>query len=407
VKKISINLFLFISLALTLAIQISYAGEDDAKIKTIPADPTKLEILSQPDINSYYPSFSRRSGEQGAAIVTIVVGVDGDVEKAVVAKSSSYPRLDRAATEISTRYKFKPYLIDGAAQRFVTNLKINFEITPDSNNQTCSSNTVNNGVDFYNKKNYSSALSSFLACPNDELSQRYLSVMYDSGLGVAKDDVEAAGWTLKAAQQGNLISQSNMGIYYFNGRGVAKDFSQAAYWNRKAAERGDSVAQLNLGFLYFNGQGVPKDLNQAKYWYQKAADQGNKVAQNNLQSIKNEEAEIKRKANLPKPDLNILAKCAGNIYGFTKISFNERGNGGLIKEANAFIDLPSDTPDKFKVSAKAVEIANAIERFYYANAQNGNLANVYYIDQVKKIINKECVEFGNQYGIETFQILVY
>jgi protein TonB len=43
-------------------------------------------------------------------------------------KSSTFPRLDRAATEIGKRYRFKPFLVNGSPARISTNLLIKFNL---------------------------------------------------------------------------------------------------------------------------------------------------------------------------------------------------------------------------------------------------------------------------------------
>jgi len=41
-----------------------------------------------------------------------------------------------------------------------------------------------------------------------------LGIMYQEGKGVPQNDVKAAKWYLKAAQQGNADAQNIMGIIY-------------------------------------------------------------------------------------------------------------------------------------------------------------------------------------------------
>jgi hypothetical protein len=72
---------------------------------------------------------------------------------------------------------------------------------------------------------------------------------------VAQDLVQAAHWSLKAAQQGNALAQVNLGIAYQNGEGVEQDFTEAAKWLRKAADQGNAHPQANLCWLYANGRG--------------------------------------------------------------------------------------------------------------------------------------------------------
>ena len=55
-----------------------------------------------------YPSASRRLGEEGKVILLVRVGVDGRVVGASVDQSSGFPRLDAAAVEAVTRWRFVP-----------------------------------------------------------------------------------------------------------------------------------------------------------------------------------------------------------------------------------------------------------------------------------------------------------
>ena len=94
----------------------------------IQTDIGKLEVLYQPDADAYYTSFSKRSGEQGTVIVRLIIDQTGNVEDVVLLQSSTFPRLDRSATEIGRRYRFKPYWVNGSPQRISTNLLIKFNL---------------------------------------------------------------------------------------------------------------------------------------------------------------------------------------------------------------------------------------------------------------------------------------
>ena len=91
----------------------------------------KLTVAFQPDADAYYPSFSKRSGEQGAVVVRLIIDDLGSVEDVQILQSSSFPRLDRAGTEIGKNYKFKPTLLNGKAVRVSTNLLIKFNLKTD------------------------------------------------------------------------------------------------------------------------------------------------------------------------------------------------------------------------------------------------------------------------------------
>ena len=94
----------------------------------IQTDIGKLVVVYQPDADAYYPSFSKRSGEQGTVVVRLIIDETGSVEDVALLQSSAFPRLDRAASEIGKRYRFKPFLVNGSPQRISTNLLIKFNL---------------------------------------------------------------------------------------------------------------------------------------------------------------------------------------------------------------------------------------------------------------------------------------
>ena len=101
------------------------SGSSGTPIQT---DIGKLVVAYQPDADAYYPSFSKRSGEQGEVVVRLIIDESGNVEDVALLRSSSFPRLDRAATEIGRRYRFKPFLVNGSPARISTNLLIKFNL---------------------------------------------------------------------------------------------------------------------------------------------------------------------------------------------------------------------------------------------------------------------------------------
>jgi TPR repeat protein len=111
----------------------------------------------------------------------------------------------------------------------------------------------------------------------DASAQYKLGVCYDSGEGVAKDEMEAVKWWRKAAEQGDAMAQFDLGVCYDSGEGVAKDKIEAVKWWRKAAEQGYAPAQFNLGNSYAQGEGVVKDTVEAYKWFNLASVSRNKA----------------------------------------------------------------------------------------------------------------------------------
>lgn len=114
--------------AQTLNTAVAPASTSGASGTPIQTDIGKLIVLYQPDADAYYPSFSKRSGEQGEVVVRLIIDESGSVEDIALLRSSSFPRLDRAASEIGRRYRFKPFLVNGSPAKISTNLLIKFNL---------------------------------------------------------------------------------------------------------------------------------------------------------------------------------------------------------------------------------------------------------------------------------------
>ena len=77
--------------------------------------------------------------------------------------------------------------------------------------------------------------------------------------------------TLPLAQRGDRNAQYNMGILYTKGLGVRRDDAQAALWYRRAADQGWAQAANDLALAYAFGQGVPRDQVLSYVWLTRAA----------------------------------------------------------------------------------------------------------------------------------------
>lgn len=117
------------------------------------------------------------------------------------------------------------------------------------------------GIAAYQANNLPLAYEEFLTAANDGHadSQFNVGLMYEQGIGVSKDEMEAIEWYTKSALQDNSAAQFNLGVLYENGRGTRIDYSKANKWYRKASVQGDPLAIGNLGMLYVRGQGVQEN----------------------------------------------------------------------------------------------------------------------------------------------------
>jgi TPR repeat protein len=98
------------------------------------------------------------------------------------------------------------------------------------------------------------------------------------------------------ADRNDPRSQAGIGFMYHRGLGVKTDDVQAAFWLRKAAEQGQAEGQMMLGNLYYFGLGVPQSYAAAYAWCELAQDNGQAEAQMcrnaALESLK-EEAQLR------------------------------------------------------------------------------------------------------------------
>ena len=73
-----------------------------------------------------YPPLSRRLGEQGRVMLRVLVEADGSAGNVIVAKSSGYERLDKAAVEAVRKWRFVPGKRAGVPEAMWYQLPINW-----------------------------------------------------------------------------------------------------------------------------------------------------------------------------------------------------------------------------------------------------------------------------------------
>lgn len=124
---------------------------------------------------------------------------------------------------------------------------------------------------------------------NQPAAQYRLAKLYETGTGVAEDNVTARELVERAALGGNRIAMHDLANYHFYGQGgLERDPAAALEWFTKAAERGVVDSQFNVAFLREGGQGIPEDLSVAYFWYNIAARQGDQGAPARILEIGNQ-----------------------------------------------------------------------------------------------------------------------
>lgn len=78
-----------------------------------------------------YPPASRRAGEAGSVVVSVLVGTDGRVADAGIARSSGFERLDGAAIrQAKTAWRFRPATRDGVPVESRHQITVTFVLNP-------------------------------------------------------------------------------------------------------------------------------------------------------------------------------------------------------------------------------------------------------------------------------------
>jgi protein TonB len=85
---------------------------------------TDADYLQNP--KPAYPPISKRLGEQGKVIVRVLIGTDGVAQRAEVAESSGFDRLDQAAVSTVLKWRYVPGKRGGVPEAMWFRVPINF-----------------------------------------------------------------------------------------------------------------------------------------------------------------------------------------------------------------------------------------------------------------------------------------
>jgi hypothetical protein len=99
--------------------------------------------------------------------------------------------------------------------------------------------------------------------------------MFDEGLGVKQDKLEALTWYSEAASRGNAEAKYYCGLAYDIGDPIPQDYKNAITFYKESATLGNDTAQFNLGVIHAEGKGVVQDYVQAHKWFNIAGANGN------------------------------------------------------------------------------------------------------------------------------------
>jgi len=124
------------------------------------------------------------------------------------------------------------------------------------------------------------------AAQGDARAQNNLGFLYEHGLGVTQNYVEARNWYSKAAEAGLPEAKFNLATLYHYGRGISQNAELAAPLFASAAQAGYADAEYMLGEYYRSGLGgLKKDGAVALAWFLRASRKGHSGAQLMASSI--------------------------------------------------------------------------------------------------------------------------
>lgn len=91
--------------------------------------PVSMPNADASDLNNpkpYYPSISRKLGEQGKVLLKACVNEVGGLDSVLIAQSSGYDRLDNVAKETVQKWRFVPAKKNGTPVSMCYHLPVNF-----------------------------------------------------------------------------------------------------------------------------------------------------------------------------------------------------------------------------------------------------------------------------------------
>lgn len=102
-----------------------------AATPSAPPAPARIELPSSDaaylnNPKPGYPVLSRRLGEQGRVVVRVLIGTDGNAQKAEIAKSSGYSRLDQTALATVLKWRYVPGKRNGQPESMWFDVPISF-----------------------------------------------------------------------------------------------------------------------------------------------------------------------------------------------------------------------------------------------------------------------------------------
>jgi hypothetical protein len=126
----------------------------------------------------------------------------------------------------------------------------------------------------FGNEDYSTALTLFqkMSIKDDPVSNFYLGVMFELGLGVETNIPKAIHYYRLSAARGDVDAKSSLADIYEGNDDTPNEPTTSAFWREGAANGGSPKDALKLAHLYEDGVGVTKNSRLAYQWYKYAAE---------------------------------------------------------------------------------------------------------------------------------------
>jgi protein TonB len=107
-------------------VEVAPPSIEPAGVAPVDSEPSAIEYGTKTRVA--YPLESLHNREQGTVMLRVLVGTDGMPAAVEIAKSSGWPRLDRAARDAVTHWSFHPAIRNGMAHSAWALVPITFNL---------------------------------------------------------------------------------------------------------------------------------------------------------------------------------------------------------------------------------------------------------------------------------------
>lgn len=172
----------------------------------------------------------------------------------------------------------------------------------------------------------------------DAAAQTLIAEILSRGLGMARNDKDAAKWYGKASEQGVAEAQFQYALVLIDGDFAPKDQKAAYALMQSAAEAGNRLAQFNFAQMQIDRDPGDKGLEAAAIYYQRAADAGLADAQYAMSQLYANGAGGKDKDEVEARRWLLLAAQQGFDTAELDLgTWMVNGRGGLRDEKGGFV----------------------------------------------------------------------